>query len=155
MPKSITAVSADDHVICRDGLRRLLEMEKRIRVVAEAGDGEEAVSQALRHQPDVLLLDMAMPRMTGLETLKKLSSADYGKNILVLTAEIESSQLTTALKSGAKGVVRKESATQVLLEAVRAVVDGNYWVGTEPLKSLDKYFETLDAVTLSSKQKKF
>ncbi|MCU1286138.1 MAG: two component transcriptional regulator, LuxR family [Acidobacteriales bacterium] len=155
MPKSLTAVIADDHVIFRDGLRRLLEMDRRIRVIAEAGDGEEAVAQSLRHKPDVLLLDMAMPRMSGLEALKKLSGANYEKSILVLTAEIEPSQLTAALKAGAKGIVRKESATQVLLEAVRAVVDGFYWIGTEPLKSLDSYFETMDAVTLSSKQKKF
>jgi two-component system nitrate/nitrite response regulator NarL len=155
MPKSITAVIADDHAIFRDGLRRLLEMERRIRVIAEAGDGEEAVSQALRNHPDVLLLDMAMPRMSGLDALKRLRAAKYEKSILVLTAEIEPSQLTAALKAGAKGVVRKESATQVLLEAVRAVVNGKYWVGTECLESLDKYFETIDAVNMSTKQKKF
>src|SRR6059058_1425122 len=112
---------ADDHAIFRDGLRRLLESESHIKVVSEASNGFEAFRLARLHRPDVLLLDMAMPRSNGLEVLTKLKEGEYDGKVLILTADIDQRQLEAALRLGARGMVRKESATQVLFAAIDAV----------------------------------
>ena len=134
---SIRILIADDHPIFRDGLRRLLESESGFSVVGEAADGNEAVTMARQLHPDILLLDLAMPRVPGLETLRTLSrNGDHAVRTVLLTAAIEPPQMVEALQLGAKGIVLKESATQVLLQAIRAVLDGSYWVGREAVRDL-------------------
>src|SRR5208283_4192302 len=88
---SVRIVIADDHTIFRDGLRRLLEVEPGLEVVGEAADGAEAVSQTRALTPDILLLDLAMPRVPGMEVLRELSAKDEGlpTKIIVLTAAVE------------------------------------------------------------------
>lgn len=118
---------ADDHVIFRDGLRRLLESERDFEVVAEAGDGLEAVRLIQEVKPDVLLLDVAMPRMGGVEALESLQSADT--RIVLLTAGIEPAELLRAIQLGARGVVLKESATRLLIDGIHRVMEGKYLIG--------------------------
>ncbi|MBF8305504.1 MAG: DNA-binding response regulator [Acidobacteria bacterium] len=132
----IRIVIADDHALFRDGLRMLLESERGLDVVGEAADGEQAVKLARRHKPDILLLDWAMPRLQGLDVLQDLAPLSESVRIIVLTASIENKQILEALQRGARGMVLKESATEVLLKSIRAVVAGQYWIGRERVGDL-------------------
>lgn len=134
LARSIRILIADDHAIFRDGLRRLLTSEANFQVVAEAADGNEAVALAQQFQPDILLLDMAMPRVPGMETLRQLSQARLAVRVIVLTASIHPFEVTCALQLGARGVVLKASPPEVLLNSIRAVSDGQYWVASEVLE---------------------
>jgi DNA-binding NarL/FixJ family response regulator len=124
---------ADDHQIFRAGLKRLLETEPDFEVVGEAGDGEEAVRITRVLKPDILLLDVSMPRMTGLEALRELEG---DVKTILLTASLATNEIVTALQVGARGIVRKESATQVLFKSIRCVANGEYWVERESVKDL-------------------
>ena len=137
----IRIVIADDHPIFRDGLRRLLEAESDLRVVGEACDGNEAVKLARQLRPDILLLDLAMPRQPGLEALREMNSGT-GPNsvrVILLTAAAEKKQIVEALQLGARGVVLKDSATQLLLKSIHTVMSGEYWVGRESVSNLVQY----------------
>jgi two-component system, NarL family, nitrate/nitrite response regulator NarL len=142
----IRIVIADDHPIFRDGLRKLLEEEPGLEVVGEAANGAEAVELARQLEPDVLLLDLAMPRHPGLEALRDLKDRPRGMRTIVLTASIEKHQIIEALQLGACGVVLKESATQLLLKSIRAVVAGETWIGRDSVHDLVQYLRAGDGV---------
>lgn len=146
---------ADDHTIFREGLRRLLESESGFEVVGEAADGAEAVSMTPQFNPDVLLLDLAMPRVPGLEALRELTESRTKSHVILLTAAIEKRQIIEALQVGAKGVVMKDAATQMLIKAIRTVMAGQYWVGREPVPDLVKYLRAQAAAQPASKAKSF
>jgi two-component system nitrate/nitrite response regulator NarL len=154
-PQTVRILLADDHPIFRDGLRRLLEAEPGFRVVGEASDGAEAVAMAKKLRPDLLLLDLAMPRHPGLEAVRELGNSDAPPRILLLTAAVEKEQIVEALQLGARGVVLKESATQLLLNSIRAVMAGQYWVGRETISNLVEYLRGLLTPPATPKQKKF
>ena len=133
---SVRIVIADDHPIFRDGLRRLLEAESDLSVVGQAVDADEAIRLAQSLQPDILLLDVAMPKMSGIEALQVLAHLPDAPGVILLTAAIDRADIVKALHLGARGVVLKESATSLLLKAIRVVMEGGYWVGRESVSDL-------------------
>lgn len=120
---------ADDHQIFRDGLRRLLESEQGFEVVAEGADGLDALRLAREVRPDILLLDVAMPRMGGLDTLA--APEIQATRVILLTAAIEPTELLRAVQLGARGVVLKESATRQLIDGIHRVMEGKFLIGSE------------------------
>jgi two-component system nitrate/nitrite response regulator NarL len=142
--RPVRIVIADDHPIFRDGLRKLLEQEPDLEVVGEAADGAEAVKLARELKPDILLLDFAMPRHPGLEALRALEAEQEGPRTIVLTASIEKRQIIEALQLGARGVVLKESATQLLLKSIRAVMSGEMWIGRENVHDLVQFLRNAE-----------
>ncbi len=132
----IRILIADDHHMVRQGLRVLLETQPDFRVVGEAADGEQAVQLTRRLQPDILLLDVAMPERDGLDALQELARATSPVRTILLTAAIEKQQILEALQLGACGIVLKESATELLFKCIRTVMAGQQWVGRETVSDL-------------------
>jgi two-component system nitrate/nitrite response regulator NarL len=144
---------ADDHPIFRDGLKRLLESEGEFKVIGEACDGLEAVELARQLMPEVMLLDLAMPRRAGLDALRELMAQGISVRVILLTAAAEKEQIVQALQLGARGVVLKDSATQILLKSIQAVMSGQYWVGRESVSNLMQYLRTLMAPAVDYSQR--
>jgi len=142
-PQAVRILIADDHPIFRDGLKRLLESEGDFKVVGEACDGVEAVKMARQLKPEIMLLDLAMPRRSGLEALREMITDAGAVRVILLTAAAEKDQIVEALQLGARGVVLKDSATQILLKSIRAVMNGEYWVGRESVSNLVQYLRGL------------
>ncbi len=134
----IRVVVADDHAMVRDGLRRSLGFSG-LEVVGEACDGLEAVSLVRKYSPDILLLDLSMPSHPGLEALQQLHEENNPVRIIILTADIKPQELATAIELGARGLVMKASATEVLVKSIHAVVAGFYWVGLQQVNNLRAY----------------
>ena len=129
--RTIRIVIADDHAIFRDGLRRLLATQDDFQILGEASDGKEAIALAMKLKPDVLLLDLAMPRVPGMEVLRELAQQEIAVRTILLTAAIQPFAVTSALQLGARGIVLKASPPELLLKSIRAVCDGQFWVGSE------------------------
>ena len=154
--QNINLVIADDHPIFRDGLRRLLEAEPGLKVIGEACDGAEAVKMVRELKPDILLLDLAMPRHPGLEALRDLGTGQQSVRVILLTAAAEKQQIVEALQLGARGVVLKDSATQLLLKSIHTVMSGEYWVGRESVSNLVAYLRSMvQSSGEEARQKKF
>jgi two-component system nitrate/nitrite response regulator NarL len=154
--QEVRILLAYDHPIFRDGLKRLLEAEVGLKVIAEASNGAEAVKLVKLHKPDLLLLDLSMPQQTGIEAIRELGSLGASVRIILLTAAVEKSQIVEALQLGARGVVLKDSATQILIQAVRVVMAGEYWVGREQVTNLVQYLRTLmQTQAQEARQRKF
>lgn len=124
MNEDIRVLIVDDHAIVREGLRALIGYEPGMTVVDEAKDGIEAMFKAREHQPDVILLDLVMPRQDGLETINQLQADLPQVRILVLTSYAEDEKVFTAIKSGALGYLLKDSEPDELLKAIREVYQG-------------------------------
>jgi DNA-binding NarL/FixJ family response regulator len=124
----ITCLIVDDHEVVREGLRLSLSRAPHIRVIGEASDGAAAVALAERRRPDVVIMDVRMPGMDGLEATKILSEKAPEVAVLIFTAYSERSLLTRGLESGAKGYILKEAPHQTLLRAIEKVVAGEGYV---------------------------
>jgi two-component system nitrate/nitrite response regulator NarL len=134
--EEIRIVIADDHPIFRAGLRSVLGAEPGFVVVGEAGDGDQAVQLTRSLRPDVLLLDLAMPGVSGMDALTELAGAPGSVRTIILTAAIEKAEIVKALQLGAAGVVLKASANQMLVKAIRSVMAGQHWIGRESVSDL-------------------
>ena len=151
----ITIVIADDHPIFRDGLRKLLDAAGGFQIVGEAGDGLEAVQVVKRLRPDILLLDLLMPRQGGLKSLRELEDLLDTVRTIILTVSIQSSEVVEALQLGARGVVLKESATEILLKGIRTVMAGQYWVGRREVAGLVEALRDLKSTAGSEAQRRY
>ena len=127
---------ADDHALVRRGVRLILESEPDLTVVAEAGDGAEAVSLARTHELDLAILDVAMPRMTGLQAAREISRRSPAPRILLLSMYDNDQYFFEALKAGASGYVLKSVADQDLVEACRAAMRGEPFIYPDALTAL-------------------
>src|SRR5438876_7826087 len=127
-PAEITCLIVDDHEVVREGLRLSLSRAPHIRVVGEAADGEAAVALAERRRPNVVIMDVRMPGMDGLEATKALMEKVPDSSVLIFTAYSERSMLSRGLESGAKGYVLKEAPHETLLRAIEKVASGEGYV---------------------------
>ena len=133
---AIRLIVADDHPVVRFGVRNMLMAEPGFDVVSEAEDGDVAITQVLEHEPDVLLLDLQMPRLPGLEAMRAIMSRSPRVKIILLTSTVSTQQIIEALQIGARGIVLKDSVAGDLGEAIRAVASGDYWIGGERVVNL-------------------
>ncbi len=124
MSQEIRILCADDHAVVREGLRALIETEPGMVLVGEAGDGREAVEKARALNPDVVLLDLVMPSMSGIEAIGEIKRAVPSARILVLTSFAEDDKVFPAIKAGAHGYLLKDTSPQELLRAIRDVDRG-------------------------------
>jgi len=132
----IRILIADDHSIFRDGVRKLLEAEGGFNVIGEATTGEEALKLVAELRPDVLLLDISMPRLSGLDVLRRLTKQAGPLHTILLTASIEKSEIIEALLLGAHGIVPKQSASKMLFKSIRTVMAGEFWVSRDMMADL-------------------
>ena len=136
MTAPIKVLIADDHAVVRNGLKMLLELEDDIVVAGEAADGREAVDEAQRLCPDVVLMDLTMPEVGGIEATKLLQDACPSAKVLVLTSIVEDSQILAAVRAGAAGYLLKEASPEEVSESVRAVHRGEPLLHPDAARSL-------------------
>ena len=122
---AIRVLVVDDQSMVRAGLRMLLAVESDIDVVAEAGNGREAIAQAARHRPDIVLMDIRMPELDGLEATRRILAADDAVRIMILTTFNLDEYVYEALRAGASGFVLKDDPPEPLIAAVRTVAAGD------------------------------
>jgi DNA-binding NarL/FixJ family response regulator len=142
MKRGIQIVIADDHPLLRDGLRKLLETEADFAVTGEAANGRAAVEVTRRLEPDVLLLDLALPDLSGLDVLRALRESGLETRTILLTASIHPPEIMKAFQMGAHGLVMKHAAAQVLMKAIRTVMTGQYWISRSDVSQLVESFRT-------------
>jgi DNA-binding NarL/FixJ family response regulator len=149
MAETIGVMIVEDHPLFRQGLRQVLEMEPDIKVIAEVEDGEEAISKAVAVQPDVILMDINLPKVNGLQATRQITADMDDARVIILTAYHDDEQLFYALKAGAAAYYPKAVDPKTLMAAIRAVRDGNYVIGEEVMAKpqvaswLIKQFEEL------------
>ena len=124
----IRVLLADDHVLVREGLRALLAREADMQVVAEAGDGREALQAARATRPDVAALDLSMPLLNGLEAARQMAAWEWGPRIILLTVHAEDRYVLEAVRAGVRGYVFKREAAADLVRAIREVASGSVYL---------------------------
>jgi two-component system, NarL family, response regulator NreC len=134
--KKIRILLADDHTVVRRGLRLLLENQPEFSVVAEASNGNQAVEAATTVQPDVVVLDIAMPNLNGIEAAQRILSAVPNASIVILSMHSDEGYVLRALKAGAKAYLLKDSAEGDLIEAIKSVTRGKTFFSAEITKML-------------------
>jgi DNA-binding NarL/FixJ family response regulator len=136
MERPIRIVLADDHPVVRIGVCNMLTEKDGFEVIGEASDGDEAITLTLEMEPDILLLDVQMPRLPGIEAMRAIMNGTPTVKILLLTATISSQQIIEALQIGARGIVLKDALAGHLQTAIRTVISGDYWIGGKRVVNL-------------------
>src|SRR5437868_3111201 len=136
----IRVLMADDHVIFRDGLRKLLENEDDIKIVGEASNGDECVRMLTKLKPDILLLDLRMPGKDGLAVLEETNVDSLTTRIIVLTAAEDERDALRAMRLGARGIVLKQSASDLLVKSIHRVHCGEIWLDNRITAEVMKAF---------------
>jgi DNA-binding NarL/FixJ family response regulator len=145
MPQKIRILLADDHAVVRQGFKLLLSQQPDVEVIGEAGDGAEAVSRALELKPNVIIMDIAMPVLNGVEATRRIMEADPEARILILSMHKDAVYVRETLRAGAKGYLLKESIDHDLMRAVRAVAAGDGFLSPEVSSTvLNEYQQTPD-----------
>jgi len=142
-PEAIRVLIADDHALFRRGLNMVLDSEEGIEVVAEAEDGEDAIAKGEEFAPDVVLMDVRMPRVSGIEATRTIREVLPSSRILMLTVSDEEEDLYEAIKAGANGYLLKEISIEEVADAIRAVVQGQSLISPSMASKLLTEFNTL------------
>jgi two-component system nitrate/nitrite response regulator NarL len=137
---AIRVLVADDHPIFRDGLRKLLEGEPDVAIVGEASSGSECIQLLGKLKPDILLLDLRMPDKDGLAVLEEVNFDALQTKVIVVTATEDDRDVVRAMRLGARGVVLKQSATDLLLRSIRKVHQGEIWLDQRMTAEVMKAF---------------
>lgn len=146
----IRVLIADDHSMVRHGLKQILELENDMVVVAQASNGREAVELTKQHNPDVVLMDINMPILNGLQAIKELKQERHPSKVIVLTIHEDREYLFKTLQMGAQGYVLKDAEPSVLIDAIRNVSRGESYIQPNMTTELVKEF---NRVTLNEKEK--
>jgi DNA-binding NarL/FixJ family response regulator len=136
--KQITVLLAEDHTIVREGFRKMLELDASLKVVGEAENGRQAVALARKLRPDVVLMDIAMPLLNGLEATRQVLKALPSTKVLILSAHSDDAYVKNATESGAAGFLLKQTSSHVVCEAIRAIQKGKTFFSPSISKSLDR-----------------
>lgn len=126
--KKIKVMIVDDHALIREGLKQILELEDDISVIAQAADGEEAISMAIELNPDIVLLDINMPKLNGIETLRRFKDLGIKTKVIILTIHEDKQYILETLKIGANGYILKDSDADSLIKGIRQVSMGKKYI---------------------------
>ena len=138
-------VIIDDHQLFREGVKRILEFEKSFEVLAEGDDGSEALGLVQEHHPDVVIMDINMPQMNGVEATRELIEKYPNTKVIILSIHDDENYVTHALKTGARGYLLKEMDADALIEAVRVVADGGSYLHPKVTHNLVNEYRKLAA----------
>jgi DNA-binding NarL/FixJ family response regulator len=136
LPRSVRIMIADDHPVVRFGVRKMLQSHKEYVVVGEASNGRDALREMREIQPDILLLDLNMPLLPGLDALRELTTIQVSTRTILLTSSISQREILEALQLGARGVILKDALTTDLSTCIATVMQGHYWLGRKPVQNL-------------------
>ena len=126
--KRISVLIADDHALIREGIKQILELEEDIHVVGEANNGEEAFELASKLEPDIILLDINMPKTNGIEALRRFKDMGITSKVIILTIHEDREYILKTLKLGANGYMLKDSSSNSLIEGIRRVAKGENYI---------------------------
>src|SRR6267378_1076811 len=129
----IKVALVDDHTLFREGIKKILSLEPDIEIVGEAIDGDEIVLLLNHCRPDVLLLDIKMEKITGLQILPQVVGQYPHLRVIVLTAQINQAESVKAIKDGARGIILKHAASEFLIKGIRKVFEGELWADTSTM----------------------
>lgn len=135
---TISLLLVDDHVVVREGIRMRLELEPTLEVIGEASNGQEAVSESKRIRPDVIIMDLQMPIMDGVEAIATIKAAQPDTEIIALTSVLEDNMVVSAVQAGAAGYLLKEGNSDMLIETIHAAAQGEVRLSPEAQKRLTK-----------------
>jgi DNA-binding NarL/FixJ family response regulator len=142
MSEKVRIVIAEDHTILREGLRSLLSSSPNFEIIGEAGDGREAIRQVKKFKPELILTDLSMPRMNGMEAIKEIKRESPATKILVLTVHRAEEYILATFRAGADGYLLKDSTHSELLMAVKKVLSGAHYISPEiSEKVIEGYIE--------------
>jgi DNA-binding NarL/FixJ family response regulator len=144
--KPIKTLLADDHTIVREGLRSLLLADSEIQVIGEAHNGREAVEMTLRLRPDVVVMDIAMPLLNGLEATRQILAAVPATKVLILSAHSDDAYVDRVIAVGAVGFLIKQTSAQVLAKAIHEVVAGNAFYSPQVSRRLREHYQKADKI---------
>lgn len=146
----IRLVIVDDHTLFREGVKALLSTTEDIQVVGEAGDGETALAQILAHQPDIVLMDIHMPGLSGIQITHKILADHPKTGVIMVTMMEDDASIFASMRAGARGYLLKGADPREMLSVIRAVAEGQALFGPGIAARLMRYFQELSAAPLSS-----
>ena len=138
----IRVMVVDDHPIVREGLRKLLELEEDVDVVAEADNGRQALDLIDERQPDIVLLDLKMPGMDGLTALQAMQNTTHRAKVIVLTASEDKNEWVQAMKLGCQGIVVKQTSPDLIVKSIRKVYGGEIWLDSHTTAAVMRQFSS-------------